>query len=79
MTLDAIYNIKGLDEKEIDSIKITKIDNNNFKVDVCSYLDYEKWKFEHKEEIFKLKRDNKITKIPVLRPELISEDYEDDN
>lgn len=68
-----------LDEKEIDSIKITKIDNNNFKVDVCSYLDYEKWKFEHKEEIFKLKRDNKITKIPVLRPELIREDYEDDN
>lgn len=67
-----------LDEKEIDSIKITKIDNNNFRVDVCSYLDYEKWKFEHKEEIFKLKRDNKIKKIPVLRPELIREDYEDE-
>ena len=68
-----------LDEKEIDSIKITKIDNNNFKVDICSYLDYEKWKFEHKEEIFKLKRDNKITKIPVFRPELIREDYEDED
>ena len=84
-----LFNIFGLkeyeiltrdiiDEKEIDSIKITKIDNNNFKVDVCSYLDYEKWKFEHKEEIFKLKRDNKIKKIPVLRPELIREDYEDE-
>lgn len=68
-----------LDEKEIDSIKITKIDNNNFKVDICSYLDYEKWKFEHKEEIFKLKKDNKITKIPVFRPELIREDYEDED
>ena len=67
-----------LDEKEIDSIKITKIDNNNFKVDVCSYLDYEKWKFEHKEEILKLREDNKIKKIPVLRPELIREDYEDE-
>ena len=85
-----LFNIFGLkeyeiltrdiiDEKEIDSIKITKIDNNNFKVDVCSYLDYEKWKFEHKEEILKLREDNKITKIPVFRPELIREDYEDEN
>lgn len=67
-----------IDEKEIDSIKVTKIDDKNFKVDVCSYLDYEKWKLEHKEKILELKRNNKITKIPEFRPEYIREEHDDE-
>lgn len=85
-----LFNIFGLreyemltrniiDEKEIDSIKVTKIDDENFKVDVCSYLDYEKWKLEHKEKIFELKKNNKIKKIPKFRPEYIHEEHDDEN
>lgn len=62
-----------LDEKEIDSIKVTKIDNNNFSVNIGNYLDYERWKFEHKERILALKTSKVITKLPIFRPELISE------
>lgn len=63
-----------IDEKEIDSIKVTKIDDQNFKVDICNYLDYEKWKLKHQSQIIELKNQKKITKTPVFRPELISED-----
>ena len=65
-----------IDEKEIDSIKVTKIDNQNFKVDVCNYLDYEKWKLEHKERILELKNHNKIRKMPIFRSEFIFEELE---
>lgn len=65
-----------INEKEIDSIKVTKLDNENFKVDVCDYLEYEKWKLFHEDEILELKNCKKITKIPVFRPELISGDVE---
>lgn len=79
-----LFNIFGLkeyepltreiiDEKEIDSIKITKIDNENFKVDVCNYLDYEKWKIKNKERILELKENKTIRKVPKFRPELLNE------
>lgn len=67
-----------IDEKEIDSIKVTKIDNQNFKVDICNYLDYEEWKLEHKELILELKNNNKIRKLPVFRTEFISESSENE-
>lgn len=66
-----------IDEKEIDSIKVTKIDNQNFKVDVCNYLDYEKWKMEHKERILELKHNKIIRKSPIFRPELITGELDD--
>ncbi|RIY31574.1 hypothetical protein CJP74_06950 [Psittacicella melopsittaci] len=65
---------KLIDEKEIDSIKITKIDNNNFKVDVSNYLEYEKWKLEHKNKILELKEAGIIKKEPIFRPDLFKEE-----
>lgn len=67
-----------IDEKEIDSIKITKIDDKNFKVEVCNYLDYERWKLEQKEEIIELKNKGFIKKLPEFRPELFIENVNDE-
>lgn len=62
-----------LDEKEIDSIRIRKIDNENFKVEVCDYLEYERWKLAHKERIQQLKDKGVISRVPVFREELVDE------
>ena len=85
-----LYNIFGLgeyevltreilDDKQIDSLVVTKIDDYNFKIDVGDYLAYEKWKLQHKEEILNLLSKGKITKraVPKFREELLEEGSED--
>lgn len=88
-----LYNIFGLREyqplsrtllesKQIDSLIVTKIDEKNFKVDVGNYLDYEKWKILHKEDILKLCESGQISKraVPEFRDDLVldTKDDEDD-
>lgn len=86
-----LYNIFGLaeyepltravlDEKRIDSLIITKIDNDNFKVDVGDYLDYEKWKLKHKDQILQLHQSEKLSAnaLPKFRESLVVEDDADE-
>ena len=85
-----LYNIFGLaeyepltrkilNEKQIDSLIVTKIDDQNFKIDVGDFLAYEKWKLQNKEEILKLHDAGKITKraVPKFREELLEGETED--
>ena len=68
-----------LNEKGIDSIRVTKIDNQNFKVEVCDFLEYEDWKLKQKEAIEQLKQEGKIVRLPVFRKDLIDAYYHSDD
>lgn len=87
-----LYNIFGLGEyeplnrrllesKQIDSLIVTKIDDENFKVDVGNYLDYEKWKILHKEEILTLWESGQMSKraVPEFRDDLVLDTKDDDD
>lgn len=52
----------------VDSLKITKMDENNFTIELAETYAYEKWKLEIMDEIEK----HNIQK-PIFRPELFDE------
>lgn len=56
-----------IDAKEIDCIKINKIDDHNFSVDAGSYGEYEQWKYRYKKEIEALKEKGEISILPKFR------------
>lgn len=53
----------------VDSLRITKIDNLNFKIELAEMYAFEQWKIE-KEELIKAK----ASRMPELRPELLDEE-----
>lgn len=65
-----------IDEKEIDCIKITKINDKEFLLDAGSYGEYEKWKLSHKNQIETLRNKGIISRMPEFRIQY--GDYYDD-
>ena len=62
---------KRLDLLGVDSFKITKIDNQNFKIDLADTYDFEKWKLSLQSEI---ENNSDITKKPTFRSYLIEDE-----
>lgn len=71
----AVVTMELLEKLGIDSLKITKIDNNNFKITVAETFAYEKFKLENEKKL--LSMGLKGRQIPYFRPELF--ENEDEN
>lgn len=64
-----ILTMRHLEELGVDSLKITKIDKENFKIELAETYAFEKWKIGNSKLIKKLKL-KKNFKVPKFRPEL---------
>lgn len=69
-----LLTMKRLNELGVDSLKITKIDNNNFKIELAETYAFEKWKAENYKLIEKAAKEKKF-RIPKLRTEFLEEDF----
>lgn len=74
-----LHDVLGLEARElltidhltklgVDSIKITKIDNENFKIELAETYAFERWKIENEDKI-----SSRTSRMPKLRPELMDE------
>lgn len=64
-----------LDEYGVDSFRITRIGNKNYRIDLAETWAFEKWKLQLKDEIYRINRSSiKRWKLPNFRPDLIDED-----
>lgn len=74
-----LHDVLGLEAKElltmeiliklgVDSLKITKIDHQNFKIELAETYAFEKWKIEIEDKI-----RQSVRRMPILRPELLEE------
>lgn len=64
--------VERLKELAVDSVIITKLTENHFKIELAPYLGYENWKIENQEAIQKLINEKKIQQV-TFRPELMEE------
>lgn len=75
-----LHDVLGLEARElltinhlmklgVDSLKITKIDDNNFKIELAETYAFERWKIDISEKI-----EKQVKRMPILRPELLEED-----
>lgn len=62
-----------LNELGVDSLKITRIDNSNFKIELAETFAFEKWKYENYKLITKTANE-KGFRIPKLRTELFEDE-----
>lgn len=60
-----LLTMNHLNKLGVDSLRITKIDNQNFKIELAETFAFEKWKLEIKDKI-----KNMSTRVPKFRPEL---------
>ena len=67
-----MLTLERLKEVAVDSVIITRLAENHFKIDIAPYLGYESWKVENQEAIQKLMEDREIQGV-VFRPELLEE------
>ena len=67
-----LLTMKRLNELGVDSLKITKLDNENFKIELAETFAYEKWKSENYEQI-KRAAEEMTFRAPKLRTELFEE------
>lgn len=65
-----VLTLKRLNDLGVDSLKITKIDNENFKIDLAETYAFEKWKIDLRSKLEELKKDNPRLRLPVFRDEL---------
>ncbi|MEY8346656.1 NgoFVII family restriction endonuclease [Niallia circulans] len=65
-----VLTLKRLNDLGVDSLKITKIDNENFKIDLAETYAFEKWKITLRSKLEELKKDNPRLRLPVFRDEL---------
>lgn len=70
-----VVTMELLEKLGIDSLKITKVDDNNFKITVAETFAYEKFKLDNQQKL--LSMGLKGRQIPFFRPELF--ESEDDN
>lgn len=70
--------MKRLKEVGVDSVIISKIRDNYFKIDIAPFLGFEAWKIANEKEIKKLKEDGKIRKVPPLRKHLFEDNEMDE-
>lgn len=68
-----LLTMKRLRFLGVDSLKITRIDNNNFKIDLADTHAFEKWKLELQTDI---EMCSAIKRKPSFRPDLIEEEEE---
>lgn len=75
-----LHDVLGLNARElltlehlkrlgVDSLKLTKLNNKNFKIELADTFAFEKWKIENKEKI-----KNSGCRMPKLRPEVLQYD-----
>lgn len=67
-----LLTMKLLNELGVDSLKITKIDNANFKIELAETFAFERWKCENYELITKVAKEKKF-RTPKLRSELFED------
>ncbi|MDE5052476.1 NgoFVII family restriction endonuclease [Niallia taxi] len=67
-----LLTMKRLNELGVDSLKITKINNGNFKIELAETFAYEKWKSENYEKIKKAAEEMNF-RAPKLRSEYLEE------
>ncbi|MGL5725410.1 hypothetical protein, partial [Cetobacterium sp.] len=63
-----VVTMELLEKLGIDSLKITKVDDNNFKITVAETFAYEKFKLDNQQKL--LSMGLKGRQIPFFRPEL---------
>lgn len=64
-----LLTMKHLAELGVDSLKITKIDNGNFKIELAETYAFEKWKIDNSLLIKSLTKEKNI-RMPKFHPEL---------
>lgn len=69
-----LVTMKLLEELGIDSLKITKVDDFNFKITVAETFAYEKFKLDNKNKLMKM--NLKGNQLPFFRPELFENESE---
>lgn len=70
-----VVTMELLEKLGIDSLKITKVDDNNFKITVAETFAYEKFKLDNQQKLLSMGLRGR--QIPFFRPELF--ESEDDN
>lgn len=63
---------KHLVELGVDSLQVTKVDNNNFKIELAETHAFEKWKYEN-HDLIKSRYEQKKFQIPKFRTELFED------
>lgn len=72
-----VVTMELLEKLGIDSLKITKVDDNNFKITVAETFAYEKFKLDNQQKL--LSMGLKGRQIPFFRPEVFEDNIEQIN
>lgn len=74
-----ILTMKRLNELGVDSLKITKIDDKNFKIDLAETYAFEKWKIDIQERIKQAHKKSEVNwRLPKFRSELFEDNTNDE-